>query len=480
MAPTQFKVVIVGGGIAGLALGVMLERAGIDYIILEAAPEVRPLGAIVYLGPPLMRAMEQLGLMDDLVRNSTIMTGVTLMNHRLVNVCRFGVDYAEERYGHPPLTIVRPKLYDILLSRIPAYKILFGKRVTSSSENHEGITVRCEDGSSHHGSILVGADGSASPVRERLYQDIRRGTAPATSKGHKKTLHRSDYAPPKVEQQCIVGITEPLSVETYPALASKTCELIMVMPKEADCMDAKQPVPDNTVAQERTSTESRFNGPISKPQHQQPQHHHRHHHRHHSADFDSYANILSSSSSGHLEPDAFSDHYSSAWHMGNMRHDDDIYSTESMQEYNTLHSSMNYPHPSQRTRETAQPLSPSHYHATPTSTAAPTLDHRTTLNTKTTSSNVSGGSTKASDIVQQPIIIHPMREQTAEKSWRHLDEKFSLDESILSQVSPFGGTLGDMVKVTTPKMVSSVYIEEKFFHTWYHGRTMLIGDACHT
>ncbi|KAG0351034.1 hypothetical protein BG005_009476 [Podila minutissima] len=97
MAPAQFKVVIVGGGIAGLALGVMLERAGIDYIILEAAQEIRPLGAVVYLGPPLMRAMEQLGLLDDLIRNSNTMTGVTLMNHRLTKICRVNIDYAAER-----------------------------------------------------------------------------------------------------------------------------------------------------------------------------------------------------------------------------------------------------------------------------------------------------------------------------------------------------------------------------------------------
>ncbi|KAG0029806.1 hypothetical protein BGZ82_007721 [Podila clonocystis] len=236
MAPAQFKVVIVGGGIAGLALGVMLERAGIDYIILEAAQEIKPLGAVVYLGPPLMRAMEQLGLLDDLIRNSNTMTGVTLMNHRLTKICRVNIDYAEERYGHATLTIVRPKLYDILLSRIPAYKILFGKRVIQSSEGADGIAVRCEDGTTHHGDILVGADGGASPVRERIYQDIRKSFATSTSKAAKKSLHRSDYAPPRVEQQCIVGITEPLASKTYPVLASKSCELVMIMPKETDCM----------------------------------------------------------------------------------------------------------------------------------------------------------------------------------------------------------------------------------------------------
>lgn len=97
MAPAQFKVIIAGGGIAGLSLGVMLERAGIDYLILEAAGEIQPLGAVVYLGPPVLRAFEQLGLLEDLIRHSNFMTGVTLMDYKLNKICRINVDYAKER-----------------------------------------------------------------------------------------------------------------------------------------------------------------------------------------------------------------------------------------------------------------------------------------------------------------------------------------------------------------------------------------------
>ncbi|KAF9397251.1 hypothetical protein BGZ94_006366, partial [Podila epigama] len=96
MAPPQFKVIIAGGGISGLAMGVMLERAGIDYIILEAQDEIRPLGAVVYLGPPLMRVMEQLGLLDDLIRNSNFMTGVTLLDHNLNKIARLNTEFVRD------------------------------------------------------------------------------------------------------------------------------------------------------------------------------------------------------------------------------------------------------------------------------------------------------------------------------------------------------------------------------------------------
>ncbi|KAF9363922.1 hypothetical protein BGX34_003014 [Mortierella sp. NVP85] len=40
-------------------------------------------------------------------------------------------------------------------------------------------------------------------------------------------------------------------------------------------------------------------------------------------------------------------------------------------------------------------------------------------------------------------------------------------------------TLGDLIRATLPSRLSIVLIEEKLFETWYHGRTVMIGDAIH-
>ncbi|KAG0379262.1 hypothetical protein BGX24_001085 [Mortierella sp. AD032] len=40
-------------------------------------------------------------------------------------------------------------------------------------------------------------------------------------------------------------------------------------------------------------------------------------------------------------------------------------------------------------------------------------------------------------------------------------------------------TLGDLYDRTPQDRISKVMLEEKVFETWYHGRTVLIGDACH-
>ncbi|KAF9024308.1 hypothetical protein BGZ52_011123 [Haplosporangium bisporale] len=40
-------------------------------------------------------------------------------------------------------------------------------------------------------------------------------------------------------------------------------------------------------------------------------------------------------------------------------------------------------------------------------------------------------------------------------------------------------TLGDLIDKTPQHLISKVMLEEKVFDTWFHGRTVLLGDACH-
>lgn len=64
---TSFKVLICGGGVSGLSLALMLERLEIDYLVLEAYPEVTAnVGAAVVLLPNGLRVLDQLGVYGSL------------------------------------------------------------------------------------------------------------------------------------------------------------------------------------------------------------------------------------------------------------------------------------------------------------------------------------------------------------------------------------------------------------------------------
>lgn len=64
--PAAFKVIIVGGGVGGLTLAHCLDRAGIDYLLLDKHPIAPAWGASITIHPSSARILDQLDLLDDL------------------------------------------------------------------------------------------------------------------------------------------------------------------------------------------------------------------------------------------------------------------------------------------------------------------------------------------------------------------------------------------------------------------------------
>ena len=48
-----------------------------------------------------------------------------------------------------------------------------GKNVISLLQNENRVMIRCTDNSTHHGNILVGANGAYSAVRQKLHAHIK-------------------------------------------------------------------------------------------------------------------------------------------------------------------------------------------------------------------------------------------------------------------------------------------------------------------
>lgn len=64
----NFKVVIAGGSITGLALANMLQLYNIDFVVLEAYPDITPqVGASIGILPHGNRILDQLGLFENIL-----------------------------------------------------------------------------------------------------------------------------------------------------------------------------------------------------------------------------------------------------------------------------------------------------------------------------------------------------------------------------------------------------------------------------
>jgi 2-polyprenyl-6-methoxyphenol hydroxylase-like FAD-dependent oxidoreductase len=71
MSPKDMKVIIAGGSIAGLSLALMLEKNGIDFLVLEAYRDIAPqAGASIGLLPNGLRILDQLGCYERVLAES--------------------------------------------------------------------------------------------------------------------------------------------------------------------------------------------------------------------------------------------------------------------------------------------------------------------------------------------------------------------------------------------------------------------------
>ncbi|KAG0343950.1 hypothetical protein BG004_004865 [Podila humilis] len=101
----------------------------------------------------------------------------------------------------------------MLLRRIPAARLHFGKRVVSIVQGENGVMIRTADGKSYDGDILVGADGCYSAVRQSVYDKLIKADK----------LPSRDSIPMVYRDIAIVGQTFPLDPKDFPEILREDC-----------------------------------------------------------------------------------------------------------------------------------------------------------------------------------------------------------------------------------------------------------------
>ncbi|KAH7243774.1 hypothetical protein B0J15DRAFT_564959 [Fusarium solani] len=173
MSPNAFRVIVVGGGPVGLTAAHSLSRANLDFVVLERrAKIVEDAGSNLVLLPIGLRVLGQLGLLPTIESVSSPMSRFRRIDHGgrdLGDTLWF--TYFKENHGAYPRVISRHDLMQTLHDGLPPEaqaKLLPGKKVTDVSSGPDGVSVTCADGTSYTGSVLVGADGAHSRVRDLM------------------------------------------------------------------------------------------------------------------------------------------------------------------------------------------------------------------------------------------------------------------------------------------------------------------------
>lgn len=168
------KVVIIGGGIGGLAAALALLERGLDVEIHEQAAELKEVGAGIQISSNGTRVLYDLGLKEALARVQV------LPSRRVIRHWSTGETWnwfdlgpaTAARYGTPHVMLHRGDLHGALADAVRARKpdaIRLGRRLSDIQTANGHAEARFEDGETVRAAYVIGADGIHSKVRQRLF-----------------------------------------------------------------------------------------------------------------------------------------------------------------------------------------------------------------------------------------------------------------------------------------------------------------------
>lgn len=164
------SIAIVGAGLGGAAAAGLLQQAGFSVQVYERAPAFSRIGAGIHMGPNIMKIFRQLGIEERLAAMSAHPdfwfsrdgeTGAYLARIPL------GA-FARKTYGAPYVTVHRGDLHALQMSVLQPGSVQFGKGVTEVTEREDHVELSFEDGTRATATLVIGADGINSRIRETL------------------------------------------------------------------------------------------------------------------------------------------------------------------------------------------------------------------------------------------------------------------------------------------------------------------------
>jgi len=227
---TDADVLVVGGGMAGLAGALAMRQNGAEVLLLERAGEFGEVGAGLQLGPNATRALQKWGLLDQvaaagfrprhLVFRDAI-SGQELVRHALGGAF-------EERYGAPYIVTHRGDLHRVLLQACTDSGVrLRGGLSVESTRTSEGIaTAVTAAGECYSAPVILGADGLRSALRAQLVGD---DVVPSGYVAYRGTMPMAEVADAQDTEDVVVYLGPHCHLVQYPLRQGELLNTVAVL-----------------------------------------------------------------------------------------------------------------------------------------------------------------------------------------------------------------------------------------------------------
>jgi 2-polyprenyl-6-methoxyphenol hydroxylase-like FAD-dependent oxidoreductase len=167
------RVLIVGGGPAGLCAATVLSKRQVAVEIVERNEELRPLGSGLTMTGPTLRALR---MVDEETLERCLREGA---GHSALRFCHADGSVFDRLEMSPSagatypggFGIMRPVLWGLLADAATkaGAVIRLGTTVVGMEEHPDAVQVRLSDGSEGSYGLVVGADGLHSAVRQLVF-----------------------------------------------------------------------------------------------------------------------------------------------------------------------------------------------------------------------------------------------------------------------------------------------------------------------
>jgi 3-hydroxybenzoate 6-monooxygenase len=172
-------VLVVGGGIGGMAAALALSQHGFVVDLFEQSAAIGEIGAGLQLGPNAFAAMDALGV-GARARRRAVFTDELVMMDAIDGgeIARVPVGEAFRKRFHNPYAVIhRADIHRSIHEEVqlaPRIRVHTSSRIVRVDVDADRVQLADATGGTHDGAAVVGCDGVHSIVRERLIGDGHR------------------------------------------------------------------------------------------------------------------------------------------------------------------------------------------------------------------------------------------------------------------------------------------------------------------